>query len=187
MSNFPTLETDRLLLRELNDGDAERLFQIHGDAAAMRWYGSEPLASVDAAHKLIAVFHSWRTLPNPGVRWGIERKSDAAVIGTCGLFRWNRNWKNCTVGYELHQPAWGRGFMREAIAAVLPWGFAHMDLHRVEAQIHPNNAASIKLVDALGFVNEGVLREAGYWAGQFHNLLQYALLQPEYRFELDST
>lgn len=70
--------------------------------------------------------------------------------------------------------------MLEALSAALAWGFEHMELNRVEAQVHPANAASIKLVRALGFAHEGRLREAGFWLGEHHDLLQFALLRRGY-------
>ena len=63
----------------------------------------------------------------------------------------------------------------------MAWGFEHMELNRVEAHVHPENAASIKLLRTLGFVQEGHLREAGFWRGEHHDLLQFALLRRAYR------
>jgi ribosomal-protein-alanine N-acetyltransferase len=176
MTDFPTIETDRLLLREIVASDAPAIFAIHGDAQAMRWFGGDPLTAMEQAEKLVETFASWRQMPNPGVRWGIQSKVDGSLIGSCGLFKWNRGWKSCIVGYELAEVSWGNGFMTEALSAALAWGFKHMELHRVEAQIHPENAASIKLAHNLGFVQEGHLREAGFWGGQHHDLLLFALL-----------
>lgn len=180
MSDFPTLETDRLLLRELVATDAPALFAIHGDAQAMRWYGADPMIDVRQAQRLIAIFASWREMPNPGVRWGIQSKSDARLIGSCGLFKWNRGWQTCSVGYELASSARGTGLMTEALAAALDWGFKTMALHRIEAQIHPDNLASLKLARGLGFVHEGRAREAGFWQGEHHDLLQFGLLRTDW-------
>jgi ribosomal-protein-alanine N-acetyltransferase len=180
MSAFPTFETPRLLLRELVAADASALFAIHGDAEAMRWYGADPMIDVRQAQRLIEVFAGWRTMPNPGVRWALHSKSTDQLIGTCGLFKWNRGWKTCTVGYELARTARGAGLMAEALDAALTWGFASMQLHRIEAQIHPENTASLKLARVLGFVQEGRAREAGFWQGQHHDLLQFGLLHQDW-------
>lgn len=181
MSNFPTLETKRLLLREIVVTDASALLAIHGDADAMRWFGTDPPVDIVQAEKMIETFAGWRQMPNPGTRWGIQRRLDGALIGSCGLFKWNRGWKSCTTGYELAQSAWGQGFMVEALSAAIAWGFEHMDLRRVEAQVNPENSASMKLLLRLGFAQEGCMREAGYWLGRHHDLLQFGLLRREYR------
>jgi len=131
----------------------------------MRWFGNDPLTDLAGAERLVQLFAGWRQLANPGTRWGITLKTDGTLIGTCGLFMWNRNWRNCVLGYELAPPAWGQGFMREALTRVIDWGFEQMELNRIEAQVHPHNAASLKTLAGLGFVEEGRLREVGYWGG----------------------
>jgi len=180
MSDFPTLETPRLLLRETVAADAPALFAIHGDATNMRWYGADPMIDVRQAQKLIELFAGWRQMPNPGVRWGIQSRASGQLIGTCGLFKWNRGWRTCTVGYELTHSARSAGLMSEALSAALTWGFEHMKLNRIEAQIHPDNTASLKLARRLGFVQEGRAREAGYWQGEHHDLLQFSLLRKDW-------
>lgn len=179
MNDFPTLTTPRLHLREIVTADAPALFAIHGNADAMRWFGADPLKTLQDAEKLVEMFASWRKLPNPGTRWGISDRSSGQLLGTCGLFRWNRNWRSCAIGYELAPAAWGQGLMHEALNAMLDWGIEHMALNRVEAQVHPHNTPSIKRLEALGFVREGLSRQAGFWLGEYRDLLQYALLRSE--------
>ncbi len=180
MHEFPTLSTPRLRLREIVAADVPALFAIHSDDAAMRWFGTDPLLTLADAEKLVETFAAWRTLPNPGTRWGITHATGGPLIGSCGLFKWNRGWRSCTLGYELDRAAWGQGLMHEALSAALAWGFAHMALNRVEAQVHPENVASINRLEALGFVREGLLRQAGFWRGEYRDLLQYALLRSDY-------
>ena len=179
MSDFPTLNTARLHLREILPTDAPALFAIHGDVEAMRWFGTDPMLTLQDAEKLVATFAAGRALANPGTRWAITDRTSGQLLGTCGLFKWNRNWHSCALGYELARSAWGQGLMHEALDAVLDWGFEHMDLNRVEAQVHPHNTASIKRLEALGFVREGLLRQAGFWLGEHRDLLQYSLLRGE--------
>lgn len=180
-AEFPQLSTPRLRLRELTAADAEALFAFHGDAEAMRWYGADPLPDLPAAHKLIELFAGWRRLANPGTRWGIERKDDGALIGTCGLFNWNRAWRRCATGYELAPAARGHGFMEEALVAIFDWGFTQMELNRIEAQIHPRNEPSLRLARKLGFVEEGLLREVARWGEAQHDLLMLSLLRREWQ------
>jgi len=71
--------------------------------------------------------------------------------------------------------------MREALTAALSWGFQVMELNRIEAQVHPNNQRSIRLLGRLGFVEEGRLRQAAYWANQYHDMVQYSLLRVEWK------
>jgi [ribosomal protein S5]-alanine N-acetyltransferase len=180
MDDFPILRTQRLHLREIVCSDAPALLAIYSDVDAMRWFGADPLADVQDAEKLVETFAGWRKAPNPGIRWAIIENETNHLMGTCGLFRWNRVRKSCSLGYELVQSAWGNGFMHEALSRALSWGFESMSLNRIEAQIHPENFSSIKLVCRLGFVREGVLRQAGFWLGEHRDLVQFSLLRAEY-------
>ena len=177
---FPSLSTKRLQLREIVASDAPALLAIHSDREAMKWFGTDPLPDLEAAEKVIAGFANLRQQPNPGVRWGIVQARGGALLGTCGLFRWNRGWRTCLTGYELARHAQGHGYMTEALRAIFAWGFETMELERIEAQVHPLNTPSLALLKRLGFVEEGLLREAGYWLGERRDLVQLGLLKREF-------
>jgi len=180
---FPSLSTARLQLREIVASDAPALLAIHGDREAMKWFGTDPLVDLEAAERVIAGFANMRTLPSPGVRWGIVHASasrGSALLGTCGVFRWNRGWRSCLTGYELARHAQGQGYMAEALRAIYAWAFDTMGVDRIEAQVHPLNAPSLALLKKLGFVEEGLLREAGYWMGERRDLVQLGLLRREF-------
>lgn len=179
MPDFPIIQTDRLRLRELIPQDAAVLFAIHRDAEAMKWFGTDPLTEPRQAEQLIELFASWRTSPNPGIRWGIEDTATATLIGTCGFFKWNRAWLSCAIGFEMAHSAQGRGLMKEAVYAAVRWAFQHMELNRIEALVHPDNARSLNLLEKAGFVREGTLRQAGYWNGTHQDLVQLSLLRGE--------
>ncbi len=177
--SFPIIETKRLLLREITRSDAANIFAIHGDPKVMRWFGADPLPDLTAAENLIQKFAKTRTEPMTGTRWAIELRSNPGLIGTCGFFDWNSEWRKCLLGYELAPQAQGSGYMSEALQSVLSWGFENMVLNRVEALIHPDNLASLKIAKRLGFIEEGRLRQVGFWRGQFHDMLQFSLLRSE--------
>ena len=180
MSAFPLLQTPRLVLREIVADDVPALFAIHGDPERMRWFGADPLPDPAAAQKLVATFAGWRELPNPGTRWAIERRNEPGLVGTCGLFAWNRSWRKCAIGYELAANVEGKGYMREALAEIIAWGWSAMGLNRIEAQVHPENASSVALLERLGFSLEGRLRQVGYWGCRFHDMLQYSFLRHDW-------
>lgn len=180
MVDFPELATSRLRLREIVESDAQNILRVHGNAEHMRWFGSDPICDLEGAAKLVAMFASWRKEPVSGARWAVELRDQPGLVGTCGLFRWNRHWRSCIVGYEIAPAHQGRGYVKEALRAIISWGFREMRLNRIEAQVHPDNTASLAVLEALGFVQERLQREAGYWAGRHHDLLQYALLNAQW-------
>nr|WP_019141098.1 GNAT family protein [Noviherbaspirillum massiliense] len=177
--SFPVLATPRLRLRQIRSSDAEALFAIHSDAEWMKWYGVDPVTELRQADQLAELFASWFPA-GTGYRWGLERLADRRLIGTCGLFRWNKSWHNCVIGYEVARDCQGQGYMREALTAVLDYGFDVMHLHRIQAETHPDNIASIGLATRLGFRFEGVHREQAFWAGRYHDLNCYSLLAREW-------
>jgi ribosomal-protein-alanine N-acetyltransferase len=177
---FPHLITSRLRLRQIEPSDADALFAIHSDTAWMRWYGVDPITERAQADRLAELFAGW-FLAGTGIRWGLERKQDLRLIGTCGLFRWNKSWRNCVVGYEIARDCRAQGYMKEALTAVLEFGFNEISLHRIQAEMHPDNNASIALATRLGFRFEGVHREQAFWSGRYHDLNCYSLLAGEWR------
>ena len=179
--SFPKLRTARLLLREIGAQDASALFDLFSDRelfSDMQWYGIEPFPDMAAAETRIKKLAEMRLAPNPATPWAIELNGD--FIGSCGLFGWNRTWRKCSVGYELARAAQGHGYMQEALISVISWGFAKMELNRIEAQTHPENKRSSALLRRLGFVEEGRLRQAAYWADQYQDMLQFSLLRQEW-------
>lgn len=176
MTSFPTLSTPRLTLREILPCDAADLLHIHGNAQHMAWFGCDPNTDLNGAQQLVATFASWRQQATPGTRWGLSLAGQPQLIGTCGLFACNRSWRKCSIGYELAPEFTGLGLMREALQTVLSWGFEQMALNRIEALVHEENRASLKLLQGLGFVREGLLREVAYWGGRHHDLVQFGLL-----------
>lgn len=178
-SEFPILETARLQLREVRASDAPALFAIHSDAPGMRWYGIDPLTRPAQAEQLATVFAGVFTA-GVGARWAVVRRGEDELIGTCGLFGWNRIWRASLLGYELAARMQRRGYMREALQAVLDYGFGPMALHRIQAQCHADNLASIGLLNGLAFRFEGVNRELGFWSGAYHDLNCYGLLAQDW-------
>jgi len=177
--SFPRLKTARLFLRELALADAAALFDLYADRKRMRWHGIEPFPDIAAAEERIRKLLEMRLTPNPATPWAIELSS-GTFIGSCGLFAWNRNWRKCSVGYELTRAAEGHGYMHEALHAVISYGFRELALNRIEAQVHPNNKRSIAVLTRLGFLEEGRLRQAAYWSGAYQDMLQFSVLKSEW-------
>ncbi|MFP4471261.1 MAG: GNAT family N-acetyltransferase [Bacteroidales bacterium] len=88
--------------------------------------------------------------------------------------------RRAEVGLFL-DPQWqGRGMGFEAMQALVTHAFDHLNLHRLEAEVIEYNKPALRLVENLGFVNEGLLREARYYNGKYFNILSYGLLRREF-------
>ena len=107
-------------------------------------------------------------------------KDSDRVVGTCTLFHMDRTHRRGEIGYALGEAAWGRGYMHEALSALLEYAFLQLGLHRLEADIDPRNHASIRAVERLGFVREGYLRERWQVGGEITDSLFLGLLRPDW-------
>ncbi len=177
---FPHLETERLFLRQLTLDDAETLLTLFSDDAVTRYMDVPSLTHSIQVRQLLR-FLSERITALVSIRWGIVYKEHNALVGTCGYNEWvNEHGYRGEIGYDLMRVYWGRGIMSEALRAMLEYGFAHMELNRVQALVTPGNERSMKLLRMLGFQHEGLLRDYGYWKGQFWDQHAWSLLKREW-------
>jgi ribosomal-protein-alanine N-acetyltransferase len=176
-ASFPELETDRLILREIVPEDAPAIFRIFSNEMVTHYYDLVTYTRVEQAAELIDFFDESFELER-AIRWGIERKADGVLMGTCG-YVWLRTYRG-EVGYELHPDYWGQGYMAEAIDAIVDFGFTDLKLNRVEALVMVENEPSARLLRALGFQEEGVLRQHDFFKGAFHDMRLFALLAQDY-------
>jgi len=173
---FPRIETPRLLLRKMRNNDVDALYTLFSDLRVSRHYDLATFQSRDEAKQLLESFLQ-RYARRIGLRWAITYKdAPDALIGTCGYNIWFQEARRAVLGYDLHPAHWRQGIMSEALSAVLDIGFSSMQLHRIEALTFPENTASRRLLDRLGFAEEGVLRDYQYLHGHYQSMAMYALL-----------
>jgi ribosomal-protein-alanine N-acetyltransferase len=176
----PTLHTARLLLRPFNDADANALFALHSSGYVLRYWDAPPWSERERAERFIAACREMAA-EGSGARLAIERVSDGAFIGWCGLARWDPDYRSASMGYCLDDAAWGRGYATEAARALLQWAFDTLDLNRVQAETDTRNAASARVLEKLGFVREGTLREDCIVNGEVSDSWVYGLIRREWR------
>lgn len=174
---FPELSTERLQLRQINNEDANELFLLRSDERVMSFIDRPRAKSIFDALEFIQKVNDSLT-NNDGINWGIALKNDSKLIGTIGFWRIVKEHHRAEIGYLLHPDYHGKGIMQEAFATVIDYGFIIMRLHSVEANVNPDNAASIKLLERNKFTREGHLRENMYYDGKFLDSVIYSLLNP---------
>lgn len=175
----PTLTTDRLLLRPFGDGDADALFALHSNAFVLRYWDSPPWSERSRAARFLA---ACRTMAEEGTgaRVAIDRASDGEFLGWCSLSQWNPDFRSASLGYCLTEASWGHGYATEAARAVLAWAFDTLDLNRVQAEADTRNIGSARVLEKLGFVREGTLREDCIVNGDVSDSWVYGLLRREW-------
>ena len=175
-----TLETERLLLRPLRSSDAAPLFAIFSDPTVMRYWSTLPWTAIDQAHDLLAR-DQVAMAAGDYLRLGIEQKEDGRLVGFCTFFDLKVDSRRAEIGYGLAHSVWGHGYMHEALVALLRYGFTELGLNRVEADIDPQNEASRRSLERLGFKKEGFLPERWIVGGVVTDSDLYGLLLSDWK------
>jgi ribosomal-protein-alanine N-acetyltransferase len=151
---FPTLSTRRLRLRRVERSDAGGLHACFGDPDAMRYWDFPAVETIAETERILR-WLAKTTSPYDHLAWAItERANDACIGMVCYHHREARN-KRLELGYIVAPQHQGRGFGTEAVRALLDYCVGGLGVHRVQALVHPENTASIRLVERLGFRCEG--------------------------------
>jgi len=179
---LPTINANRVSLRPITERDIDSLYNIFSDPEVMRYWSSPPIEDREAARRLLSDIQDMfqRRLY---FQWGIARRTDDALIGTSTLFHVESNNHRAEIGYALCRAEWGRGYMQEALRALIGYAFSELRLHRIEADVDPRNMASIRTLERLGFEKEGYLRERWMVNGEVQDALFYGLLRREWEAE----
>jgi [ribosomal protein S5]-alanine N-acetyltransferase len=150
----PLLQADGVVLRALTEADAQALFAAHGDDRTHHYWSSP-------AHKSVAQTAAYirDTLALAGAHvWAIT-ESGGEALGRIGLFVQREGVGE--IGVIMRPDAAGRGLASKALALIERYAFETLGLHRLAADIDPDNSASISLFLRAGFQREGLLR--GNW------------------------
>lgn len=177
--NFPTLHTPVIDLVEINQSHLRDIFELFSDGRVTRFYNVITLQKVTEAQKYIDWFQS-RFAEKAGIRWGICLKGEEKIIGTIGFNNFTKNHR-ANLGYDLQSGYWNKGYITEAIKAVIQFGFDILDINRIEAEVMQGNTASEKVLLKLGFAKEGILRQWMLWNDQHYDMTMFSLLKEEFR------
>lgn len=169
---YPVIETERLLLRKVSMDDAEDVFLLRTNEAAMKYINKPKLLSIDDAKELI------KKMNEPDrIQWGITLPTDNKIIGTIGYHKIDKDHYRAEIGYMLHPDHWNTGMMSEAITKVIDHGFNKMQLHSIEATINPGNDASRNLLKKFSFIKEAYFKENFFSEGKFFDSEVYSLVK----------
>ncbi|GAB4516473.1 MAG: GNAT family N-acetyltransferase [Anaerolineae bacterium] len=182
-ATFAVLETQRLHLRQMTAQDADGMLKLYGDPQVLQYYDiDEPFTTPEQALDLIGYFQQ-RFAAREGIRWAITLKETGAFIGDCGYNHWWQQHACGEIGYALAQAYWSRGIMTEAVGRIVRFGFEEMLLNRVQAEVDPANEGSIRVLDKLGFQQEGILRERYVEKNRYVDAMVFGLLRRDYEYD----
>jgi [ribosomal protein S5]-alanine N-acetyltransferase len=172
---FPIIKTERLLLRQINNEDVNEIFVLRSDERVMRYIDKSPAQSLDDAYEFLTRIAELEK-NTEAVTWGIALRDEPHLIGTICLWNIQKEHYRAEVGYNLLPDYWGKGIMQESIKEVIDYGFNAMKLHSIEANVNPDNAASIRLLERNKFKREAYYKENFYFNGKFLDTAIYSLL-----------
>lgn len=178
-SVFPRFTTPRFILREIQQADIEAVYRGLSDPQVIRHYGVS-FHSLEATQVQMDWYRELQE-QSEGLWWGIcLAETPDELIGACGFNDWSIEHRHIELGYWLLPGFWRSGIMVECLPAIIQHAFTAMGVHRVEAVVEPENVASTRVLEKLGFIHEGTRRECELKQGRFLSLASYGLLVTEW-------
>ena len=178
--NEGRLTTERFVLRPIRDEDADAMLAMRRDPEAIRYWGGEPMKTLADARREIDTIRGWVDEDRVAY-WIIQTRDDATMLGHVTLFHLDRVNRRAEIGFFVAREHWGRGIATEASLRVIEHAFGAMSLHRLEADVDPDNAPSLALLKKLGFRDEGLFRERWWIDGRWCDSRMLGLLASEWR------
>lgn len=173
------IRTDRLLLRDFTTADLDGVYGIVGDDAVTSWLSFNTRCRDEAQTMLTGILERQQAQPRSEYYLAITpADTPPDVIGFIRLGLGGV--QAADLGYALLPSHWGQGLAYEAATAMIDFAFTALGLHRLTANIGPANAASIRLVQTLGFSYEGTIRDHVHTNGAWRDSRSYSLLAPEW-------
>ena len=176
------LETERLILRDFVADDWQRVLEYQRDPLYLRYY---EWTAADRTPEDVQEFVVWfldhqKQQPRIKFQLAVVLKSNNLLVGNCGIRMDSPNAFQADIGYELDPKYWNRGYTTEAAHAVVDFGFSRLGLHRVWAWCIADNSGSAHVMEKMGMLLEGRLRENDYYKDRWWDTLMYGILLEEW-------
>ena len=173
---FVNIETKHLLLKCVDQSDREFIFEeFQNDFINKYLYDAEPMTDIEQADNLIEFYNIEE--PRNQNRWVLINKLENEKMGTCEFHLWDRKENKVELGFELMQQYNGKGFMTEAVKAILEFARAEMKVNKMIAIVSIDNIRCKRLLEKLGFITVG--KEECIFRGNMvlHDIYELELLK----------
>lgn len=175
--NAPTLTTVRLLLKPFSLTDAEAVFAYRSDPEVAKYQNFHPTNADETKAFILPKDMTFNT-EDSWFQLGIY--CGEKVIGDIGIHFIGPLNSQCEIGYTLAWSEHGKGYGQEAVSVVVDYLFDILKKHRITASLDPRNAASIRLLERVGFRREGCFLKSYYNNGVWEDDLVYGILEEEW-------
>jgi [ribosomal protein S5]-alanine N-acetyltransferase len=173
------LTTERLVLREFVEGEWPAVLAYQSDPLYLRYYEWTGRTEAEVRAFVNMFIEQQREQPRLKFQLAVTLKTTGELIGNCGIRKRSVGAYEADIGYELAPQHWGQGYATEAARAIVTFGFKELGLHRITAECVADNVGSARVLEKLGMVQEGRLRERDYYKGRWWDTLLYAILEHE--------
>lgn len=174
----PTLSGERVLLRAVTVADVPALMPMFRDAEASRLTGSHDDGDPDEAR--MRAWYDTRRDQDDRLDLAVVERRTGNVVGEVVLNEWDPDNQSCSFRISLVPGTYGRGLGTEATRLMTEYGFEKLGLHRISLEVYAFNPRARRVYEKVGFVAEGVLRDALLWEGERVDATLMSILAPEW-------
>jgi [ribosomal protein S5]-alanine N-acetyltransferase len=172
--------TERLRLREMVGSDWKAVHEYASQEIVCQYQPWGPNTVEDTKVFINKVLADCKMEPRTRFMFAILMKENNRLIGAIELNIHNFHHKYGDIGYIVHPNYWGSGVASEAAQIVIELGFKHFQLHRIQATCDPNNKASARVLEKIGMIKEGVMRENLLLKNGWRDSAIYSVLENEF-------
>ncbi len=179
------IETERLVLRDLEDRDREVIPDLINDLEVTKYLAvvPHPYTRSDADWFVNKTQEDRKKVPRTNYELGIELKETGTLVGVIGLTSISELDQKATLGYWLGKQNWRKGIMTEAARRIVAYGFEDLGLQRIEVSASTLNEGSNAVIRKVGFEFEGIAKRyhRAKSTGKFHDAKTYGLLKEDWQ------
>ena len=169
---FPTIKTERLLLRQFADSDLENVFKGLSHPEVIKYYGVS-FQTLEATKEQMLFFADLEK-NETGIWFAICSDDNKTFYGAGGLNNVSKEHKKAEIGFWLIPNFWGHGIMKEAMPLICNYGFENLDLNRIEGFVELENTNCKNAMAKLDFQYEGTMKDCEIKNDKFISLDIYA-------------
>jgi [ribosomal protein S5]-alanine N-acetyltransferase len=174
------MDTERLIIREFGAEDFDSVHLYASKPEVTKYLPFGPNSEKETRMFLQKAMDYKRQNPRNDYEFAVVLKKDNTLIGGCGIYITDTSNKEGSIGYCFDNQFWRNGYASESANALIRFGFESLKLHRIFATCHPENIGSAKVLERVGMVKEGCLREHKFQKGKWRDSFIFSILDHEY-------
>jgi RimJ/RimL family protein N-acetyltransferase len=174
------LETARLVIREREEGDLSAVMEYASDPETVKYLEWGPNTESQSREFISRCRASAAASPRDEYDLAVALRDGGKVVGGCRITVDSRGDRRASLGYVLSRGFWGQGYATEAVRALVGFGFESLKMHRIMATAHPDNRASGRVLEKVGFRYEGRRREDKLVRGEWRDSLVFSMLEQDW-------